>query len=220
MISRMNTISRSRRKGLGVPPGAWAVLAIIMVIQTVNALQGNTDGHALAGAGTVRLLLTNTSLSFGSVEAATVTIDSVAVHLVAARDDESGFRTLDRTEMKLNLMDLRSGAPATLTEADIPEGTLDRIRLYIRDASVELADGKTFTLEVPGGMERGVEVSPAPGVPVGKAATTELLLDFDGSRSFLPDPEGATDSSQITALRFQPVLRVVDALPAAASGAD
>jgi hypothetical protein len=154
--------------------------------------------------------LSDAPFPYESVAAASVTIDSVAIHLDADDDTESGFRTLDRTERTVNLLDLQGGVTETLVSAEIPVGTLDQIRLYVRDASVELVTGETFDLTIPSGMESGIKVFPDPPVQVVGSLTTDLLLDFDVSESFKPIPAAFTDPALIDSFQFHPVLRVSD----------
>jgi hypothetical protein len=139
-----------------------------------------------------------------------VTIDRVEVHIVgdaAAEAEDSGWEVVSTDEHRLNLLDLTNGVTATLVDTEVPVGRLTQIRLHVRDAEVTLTDGRTFELDIPSGDRSGIKIFPDPDIEVAGALTTELLLDFDVSRSFHPIPASARQAAEIREFFFRPSLR-------------
>src|SRR3989337_2948406 len=89
------------------------------------------------------------------------------------------------------------------------EGTL-KIRLVVSSGYIKLEDERSFDLKVPSGSESGIKVFPDPPIEVNGGLTTDLILDFDVSRSFIPIPNAETKVDKITGFNFHPVIRVVN----------
>jgi hypothetical protein len=122
------------------------------------------------------------------------------------------FQTLpvDAAPVSMNLLDLQNGMTEVLIDTAISPGTIDQIRLVIGSASVTLADGRTFDLNVPSGESSGLKVFLSPSVEVASGLSTDLLLDFDVSQSFKPIPASAVRTEDIRGFMLQPVLRVAN----------
>jgi hypothetical protein len=111
--------------------------------------------------------------------------------------------------MTLNLMELRNGITENLPAIEIPQGNYDLIRLYVDEASLKIKDGDTYNVKVPSGKQTGIKIFISPALNVEGGLTSELLLDFDLSRSFvmrgnLESPHG------INGFIFKPVIRAVN----------
>jgi hypothetical protein len=111
--------------------------------------------------------------------------------------------------MTLDLVKLKNGMVTTLADMDLPPGKYDLIQLYVSSANVELTSGKTFDLMVPSGAQTGVKVFIDPNINVTTKVSTDLLIDFDLSRSFIPigNPQSVNG---ITGFNFFPVIRAAN----------
>jgi hypothetical protein len=158
--------------------------------------------------GQLRIRLTDAPFPFDLVESASVIIDSVTVHIAADEAERSGFVVLSRVQQTHDLLDLQNGVTAVLADSEVPAGKVNQIRLYVSSASLTLTDERTFDLTVPSGAESGIKIFPSPVIRVVGSLTTELLLDFDVSRSFHPTPNAPTKASDIREFAFLPTLRV------------
>lgn len=168
-------------------------------------------GDSDDSTGRMRILLSDAPFAFDLLESAMVTIDRVEVHIVGedVGDDpeNSGWEVVSTEERRLNLLDLTNGVTATLVDTEVPVGRLTQIRLHVREASVTLTDGRTFDLDIPSGDRSGIKIFPDPDIVVAGALTTELLLDFDVSRSFHPIPASARQAEEIREFFFRPSVR-------------
>jgi hypothetical protein len=124
----------------------------------------------------------------------------------AGEDAGSPFVVLMEEEVEVNLLDLTNGVTETLVNQDFPVGNYDLVRIYVKGVNVVLTDGTTYDLTVPSGAQTGIKVFITPGLTVEGGLTSELLLDFDVSRSFIP--QGNLSSvSGITGFNFKPVIK-------------
>lgn len=104
-----------------------------------------------------------------------------------------------------NLLDLRNRVTAILSQVELPAGYYDLLRLYVREANVVLQD-TTFDLNIPSAASSGLKVFIRPAIEITGGVTTELLLDFDVSKSFHVEGNPAAPSG----FRFYPVVRGVN----------
>jgi len=121
-------------------------------------------------------------------------------------NDNSPFVTLMEEEIEVNLLELINGNTETLVNTDVPVGTYDLIRVYVKGVSIVLTDGATFDLKVPSGEQTGIKVFLKPGLVVIGGLSADLLLDFDVSKSFIPKGN-RNDFSGITGFNFKPVIK-------------
>ncbi len=169
------------------------------------------DNPATAGAeGKLQLRLADAPYPFEMLSSAVVVIDEVTVHMEAEDEDQGGFYLVDDSTRAFDLLDLQAGVTAALASGNVPAGELDQIRLHVIDADVVLADGREFDLTIPSGESSGLKIFPSPPVVVIGDLTTEILLDFDVSESFLPIPAAPVHASDIREFHFRPVIRVVN----------
>jgi len=121
-------------------------------------------------------------------------------------DDHSPFVTLMEEEIEMNLLELTNGATETLVDTDVPVGTYDLVRIYVKGISIVLTEGSTFDLKIPSGQQTGIKVFIKPGLVVSGGLSADLLLDFDVSKSFVPKGN-RNDLSGITGFNFKPVIK-------------
>ncbi|OFX50238.1 MAG: hypothetical protein A2066_05895 [Bacteroidetes bacterium GWB2_41_8] len=189
------------------------VLAGIMILATSCEKIGNSDN---GGKGTVVLKLTDAPFPVSLVDQALVTIDKIEIRAVAPEtatemeaDNLSLYTVLYEGEGKeFNLLDLQNGVTAELLSLDIEVGSYDLIRLHVADAEIILNDGTNFDLKIPGGTTSGLKIKLSPELVVESDVESEVVLDFDVSKSFIV--QGNTKNpDQIKGFLFKPVVRAM-----------
>jgi len=158
--------------------------------------------------GTLKVTITDDPFPIDFIEEANVTITKVEARM---KSDTSGnsYITLFEDTLEYNLLDLRNGIVAELTELEVPVGSYDLIRLYVDQASISIKDGGTYEVKVPSGSQTGIKVFISPAIKVEGGLTSELLLDFNLDKSFVL--KGNTHSPNgINGFNFKPVIRAVN----------
>ncbi|MGI9550294.1 MAG: DUF4382 domain-containing protein [Aurantibacter sp.] len=165
--------------------------------------------------GYISLKVTDAPFPHDMVAEANITITKVEARLKATDSAKlsevngSPFQVLYEGEMAMNLLELTNGITKSLGEAEAPVGKYDLVRVYVKDANVILTDGRAFDLKVPSGGQSGIKVFIRPELIVSGGLTSELLLDFDVSRSFVATG-GSNDVSEIKGFNFKPVIKAVN----------
>ncbi|SNZ00505.1 DUF4382 domain-containing protein [Flagellimonas pacifica] len=188
----------------------------------LNCSEDNNSGFD-STTGKLTVQLTDAPFPFDMVAEANVTVFKVEARKVDddmdenAEDDSSEddmgsdgnspFIVLMEEEMDVNLLKLTNGVTEQLANLDVPVGTYDLIRIYVKGVNVVLADGRTFDLTVPSGQQTGIKVFIKPGITVAGGLSADLLLDFDVSRSFVPKGNIKTVDG-IHGFNFKPVIKV------------
>lgn len=179
-------------------------LALLLAGGSCNAPTGDTNDQT----GTLSVLLADDPFPLDMVDSASVTIDSVVIRSV---DEEGGapFLTLSTAQATFNLLDLRNGVTASLTELEVPAGLYDLIRLYVSQARLVLTDGRGFNVFIPSGEETGIKIFIDPAIEVVGGLSAELLLDLDVSQSFVL--QGNLNSpAGVNGFIFKPTLRAAN----------
>lgn len=122
-------------------------------------------------------------------------------------EEDSSFVVLMEEEVRVNLLELTNGTTQQLADLEVPAGRYKEIRVFVKDAEVVLTDGSTFDLSVPSGSSSGIKLKLRPAVVVDGAIPTDLLLDFDVSRSFVAQGNSMTLEG-INGFIFKPVIKV------------
>ncbi|MGQ9621774.1 MAG: DUF4382 domain-containing protein, partial [Bacteroidales bacterium] len=159
------------------------------------------------------------------VESATVTITKIEIrqagnyhkrhrYTVPPEDtianEKCPYIVLSEDTITFDLLNLRNGITQELLNLEIPQGTYDLIRLYVSDAGLKIKDHHSpFNTKVPSGSQTGIKIFIRPPLVVEGGLTTELLLDFNLSMSFVMlgnmyHPMG------ITGFIFKPVIRAIN----------
>jgi hypothetical protein len=179
----------------------------LSLLATVLILTGCTKTDE--GPGRLVLKVTDDPFKIDYVESATVTITRIELRNADVADSNP-FIVLSEDTITLDLLQLRNGAVQELLNMDIPEGTYDLVRLYVENAGLKLKDhADNFNVKVPSGQQTGIKVFIAPAIRVSGGLTTELLLDFDLSRSFVL--RGNLDhAAHVNGFIFKPCIRAVN----------
>jgi len=171
------------------------------------------DGENSGTTGRLTVQLTDAPFPFDLVAEANVTIFKVDARMEGEgeesedmEDSESPFVTLMEEEISVNLLDLTNGTMETLADLEVPVGTYDLIRVYVKGVNVVLTDETTFDLNVPSGEQTGIKVFIDPPLTIAGGLSADLLLDFDVSRSFVAKGNlNAVDG--INGFNFKPVIK-------------
>ncbi|MCM4164481.1 MULTISPECIES: DUF4382 domain-containing protein [unclassified Arenibacter] len=175
----------------------------------------NNDESAKMGKMSIRL--TDAPFPHDLVAEANVTIFKIDARNIAMESDtetegemadETGspFTVLMEQEIEVNLLDLTNGITETLVDTEVPNGTYDLVRVYVKGINVVLTDGTTYDLKVPSGEQTGIKVFIKPGITVAGNLSADLLLDFDVSKSFIAKGN-IKDLAGITGFNFKPVIK-------------
>lgn len=162
------------------------------------------------GTGQLVIKVTDAPFPIDNIESAMVTITKVELRKDGdGIPDGNPFMILMEDTITFDLLDLRNGITEELLAMEVPAGSYDLMRLYVEEASLKIKDGDTYNVKVPSGKQTGIKIFVRPEFHVVGGLTTELLIDFDLSRSFLMigsfnNPHG------INGFHFKPVLRAVN----------
>lgn len=180
--------------------------ALIIFLSGCN--ESITDNDNTPGRLVVKV--TDAPFPIDNIEAAMVTLTKVEIRKVCdSVCDGNPFMVIWEDTMTVNLLELRNGIVEELTDIEIPQGKYDLIRLYVDQASLKIKDGDTYDVKVPSGKQTGIKIFIKPAINVSGGLTSEVLLDFDLSRSFvmkgnMHSPHG------INGFNFKPVIRAVN----------
>ena len=182
----------------------FAVILILPLLSCDKAV--NQDG-----TGTLIIKLTDAPFPLDTVSNAEVVIDSIEIRRMDTDDQERPYILLTGVDQTYNLIELQNGLTVDLVNMDVDAGDYDLIRLYVKSARIVLKDpGHTsFDLKIPSGEQTGIKVFISPYLRVVDGLTSELLLDFDVRRSFVPQGS-SKDFSDIKGFHFKPVIRAVN----------
>jgi hypothetical protein len=161
------------------------------------------------GPGKMVIKITDDPFNISFVESATITINKIEIRKTG-QGDNGKFTVLSSDTMTFDLMKLRNGITQELTNIEIPQGNYDLIRLYVEEASLKIKDQSvSYKVKVPSGSQTGIKVFISPGITVAGGLTSELLLDFDLSRSFVM--RGNMDhSAGVNGFIFKPCIKVTN----------
>lgn len=186
----------------------------LFIISFIVLLACSDDLNDDPNTGRISVYLTDAPFPYDLISEANVTIFKIDARQKGneMEDDENNkeggnpFIVLMEEEREVNLIDLTNGNTEMLVDIDIPVGSYDLVRIYVKGVNVVLNDGSTFDLKVPGGEQTGIKVFIKPSLRVSGEISSDLLLDFDVSRSFIP--KGNSKSlAGINGFNFKPVIK-------------
>lgn len=194
--------------------------SFMLLLLLIGMVSGcSTDGNTMGeDQGRLVVRLTDAPFPYSSVAEANVTVFKIEARLKDGTAEEesegmgpimegdSPFVTLMEEEIPVNLLDLTNGITEKLADLEVPAGSYDLIRVYVKGVNVVLADDTTHDLKVPSGEQTGIKVFIRPDLVVAGGLTTEVLLDFDVSRSFIAKGS-AKSPGGITGFNFKPVIK-------------
>jgi hypothetical protein len=164
---------------------------IIVVFLSMIALVScnNNDEYVISeGKGRINVLMTDAPFPVEEVSNALVTIDKVEIRkkIDGEQDEDSdSFIVINEEEMLIDLLQLTNGITEEIAYADLDPGLYDLIRLHVVEGTVIMNDGQEYNLKVPSGSASGLKVKIDPGIYLEEGQTSDVLLDFDVSKSFV-----------------------------------
>jgi hypothetical protein len=158
--------------------------------------------------GRLVIKVTDDPFDINNIESATVKITKVEIKKTGdGIKDGNSWVTLSEDTVTVDILDLRNGVTQTLLDLQLPEGEYDYIRLYVDEAGLKLIDlPDTYNVKVPSGQQTGIKIHVNPSVVVSGGLTSELLIDFDLSRSFVLRGNMNNNNGFI----FKPVIRATN----------
>ena len=186
-------------------------LVFTSILSMIFLLFGCSDNNDTAngGTGTLSIQLTDAPFLYDMVAEANVTIFKIdarykgAVETDSLLADGNSFITLSEEEVPINLLELTNGITENLVNLEVPAGTYDLVRVYVKGVNVILNDGTVYDLNVPSGEQTGIKVFIQPGLVVQGGLSSDLLLDFDVSKSFVA--KGGRNN--LSGFNFKPVIK-------------
>ncbi|WP_282165191.1 DUF4382 domain-containing protein [Cellulophaga baltica] len=186
-------------------------LVFTSILSMIFLLFGCSDNNDTAngGTGTLSIQLTDAPFLYDMVAEANVTIFKIdarykgAVETDSVSEDGNSFITLSEEEVPINLLELTNGITENLVNLEVPAGTYDLVRVYVKGVNVILNDGTVYDLNVPSGEQTGIKVFIQPGLVVQGGLSSDLLLDFDVSKSFVA--KGGRNN--LSGFNFKPVIK-------------
>ncbi len=200
-------------------------LLMAMALIIMSCSDGEGSGSA-EGTGTLSVQLTDAPFPYELVAEANVTVYKVEARQVdndddsdddmnddssddtddSSDDDNYPFITVMEDEIDVNLLELTNGLTQQLAEIDVPAGSYDLIRVYVKGVNVVLTDGTVYDLKVPSGDASGIKVFVDPAITVTSGLSSDLLLDFDVSKSFVAKGNLNTPAG-LNGFNFKPVIK-------------
>ncbi len=189
----------------------------VALMFTTIGCSDKDDINTMSESGRLTVRLTDAPFPFDLVAEANVTIfkieargsivpDATTMEDSETANDGKHFVVLSEDEMQVNLLDLSNGITKTLVDMDVPAGSYDQIRIYVKGVNVVMNDGTQYDLKVPSGEQTGIKVFIDPALEVNGQISGDVLLDFDVSRSFVVKGNMDTPAG-IKGFNFKPVIR-------------
>jgi hypothetical protein len=185
----------------------FTILSAVVLI-AISSCSKTSDFNE--GPGQLIVKITDAPFPINYIESASVTITKIEIRKICdSISDGNPYLVVSEDTLTFNLMELRNGITENLPAIEISQGKYDLLRLYVDKASLKIKNGETFNVKVPSGQQTGIKIFIKPAIIVEGGLTSELLLDFDLSGSFvlrgnLDNPNG------INGFIFKPVIRAVN----------
>jgi len=176
---------------------AWIILFLFILM--ITACGGGSGGSSSLSGETGTLYLSLTDATTDEYQAVYVTIKEVWVHMGGNEKKDSNWEVVASPDETYNLLDLVNGVREELGISDLPVGHYTQMRLIIGDKpdygfnfmgekhpyANYIIDGSDVyhELKIPSGLQTGIKI--VNGFNIKADEITELLLDFDASRSIV-----------------------------------
>ena len=193
-------------------PRLSLVMAALVTVFAIAACNEENTPDLSSDTGRLNIELTDAPINIDMVQEANVTITRIEARRVldsAEVDSIHPFIELSNETETYNLLELRNGVTETLVDMEVPADEYDLIRLYVDEASLTLNNGDRYSVKVPSGEQTGIKVFIEPALQVQGGLTSELLLDFDISQSFIMQGNMNTPAG-VKGFIFKPVIRAVN----------
>ena len=130
------------------------------------------------GQSNLRLLLTDAPAD----EASQLVVQFGAIKLITSGDEEgeSGL-TVSDSAGSFDVLTLRNGTTALLSDKNIPDGIYSQLRLIIEEATITI-DDKDNNVKIPSGAQSGLKINIDPPLVAQKGQISTIILDFNANR--------------------------------------
>ena len=166
-----------------------------VMIAACGGSGGGSSGSG--GTGTLALSLQDAPAT-EDYQAVYVTIKEVRVHKGGSEDNDASWETVASPNATYNLLELVNGVREELGLATLESGSYSQMRLILGQVPdsginilseahpfpnyvIEKGTNAVHELKVPSGYQTGIKI--VKGFSINPNQTTELILDFDASRS-------------------------------------
>ena len=166
----------------------WIVLSLFILLL-----------FGCSGGGTGTLSLSITDATTDEYKAVYVTIEEVSVHVGGNEHNDNNWEVIGSPDKTYNLLDLVNGVIEQLGIIELQAGHYTQMRLIIGevpDDGINLlsethpyanyiinSSDEKYELKIPSGLQTGIKI--IHGFDINEDQTTELILDFDASRSIV-----------------------------------
>jgi len=158
-------------------------------------------------SGTLVVKITDDPFPIGLVVRADIHIVKIDIRAkIGDGSDSTSFITVMEGDTVFNLLELRNGVTSDFPELELPVGNYDLVRVYVDRAELELTDSRVFNMKVPSGPQTGIKIFINPAIEIAGGLTSELLLDFDLTKSFIVQGNPET-AAGIKGFHSKPVIR-------------
>lgn len=192
-----------------------ASMMLLAVFLLVTNACNKIDDSEKSGKGRLVIKLTDAPFPVNLVDKTMVTIDKIEIRSKVSvetadgeTENETLYTVLFEGEKVINLLDLQNGVTEELLSLDIDAGSYDLIRLHVTSSEIILKDGTSFDLKIPSGSSSGLKIKISPELVVESGDESEVLLDFDVSKSFVVQGNMNTPAG-IKGFLFKPVIRAM-----------
>lgn len=180
-------------------PIRFWILIVTSLMMFMLAACGGGGGSGSSGSGTGSLSLSLSDATTNEYQAVYVTIKEVQVHEGGDSDQAKNWRVVASPNKTYNLLELVNGVRERLGIAELGTGHYTQMRLVIGDTADDglnllseqhrypnyfIDEFNTYQeLKIPSGLKTGIKV--VQGFDINENDTTDLVLDFDASRSIV-----------------------------------
>jgi hypothetical protein len=193
----IETLSTKRRKQM--KSKKLALFAVLALITFFAGCGGSGGGDSGGGGGTGTLALSLTDAPADGYKAVYVTIEKVQVHMGGNENQNSNWEDVSDVgnNKTYNLLDLTNGVRTELGITELRSGPYTQMRLILGRvpddginvlsrrhlyANYVITDAdEVHELKVPSGFQTGIKI--VQGFEISDNQTTELLIDFEASKS-------------------------------------
>jgi hypothetical protein len=156
------------------------------------------DGSSVSSGGGSGDLSVSLTDSAGPYKAVYITVEEVQVHIGGNDNNKKNWLTIPMDKDTINLCELTNGVFEKLGSIRLASGKYTQLRLFLHDTPEEdelnilsvlhpaanyviLEDDTLHEMKIPSGFQSGVKL--VKGFTISENQTTEIILDFDASRS-------------------------------------
>lgn len=164
--------------------------------RTVTSLENLSSAK-----GNFRIVVTDAPFTYAKVSSAKVIVKQIEV-----KSTSDVSTTLLGKPIELDLAALKNGLVTAVVDLDLPPGQYKELMVISESGSIDLTSGNHYNLKIPSGDTSGIKVKIDPPINITTQASTDILLDFDLARSFVPQGDSKNEES-ITGFHFKPVVR-------------